>query len=62
MEEVDYVETQRVVDDSTENEDDEMLPFYYQPPLLNNIASNRAGTNGERFVVFDVELWLKGKN
>ena len=45
-----------------QDEGDEGLPFYYQNDLLKNVTANPAGTNGERFLVFDVELGLAGKN
>ena len=44
------------------DEGGEGLPFYYQNDLLKNVTANPAGTNGERFLVFDVELGLAGKN
>lgn len=45
---------------SNQGESDEGLPFYYPGSFLTNITANPAGTNGERFLVFDLELGLKG--
>ena len=45
---------------SKQGESDERLPFYYPGSFLANITANPAGTNGERFLVFDLELGLAG--
>ena len=63
--EEDSFETSMHDANSTQDEGDggdEGLPFYYQNDLLKNVTANPAGTNGERFLVFDMELGLAGKN
>lgn len=57
-EKVDTVRSGRFSDQVEDKE--ELLPFYYVNEKLANITANPAGTNGERFVVFDVELGLRG--
>ena len=59
-EQEDSLATERPGVVARKDKNDEELPYYYQNDLLNSIAANPAGTNGEKFVVFDVELGLAG--